>query len=328
MTHDRDIPPADLRALARERSKARRERRFADADRIRAEIEAQGWNVVDRGAEARLVRAHPLDVLDPDGVTRFGWSGAVPEVRATGVASVAAPITVILRALPEAGATDSLMARLASGGTSPKRILVVVGEGCPDPTPTSAEVIRLRGDVGPGTLLAVALRRIGEGVVVVGERWPADAAPSEIDVLAAHLDDATVAVTGLVGVHSHDLRRFTPGGAADAPSEAVGWAGLAFRAPDGRTREPVDEDFSDAELLAAWWSLVLRDATQSGGAVRDDLDADAEGGRVTPRRAVAIRTTEPSTDDAPVHDDRATRRDRYRLLDWFGGRDDLLVRDD
>src|SRR5690606_26956936 len=82
VTDDRDIPPAELRALARERSKARREHRFADADRIRAEIEAQGWNVVDRGAEARLVRAHPLDVVDPDGVTRYGWSGAVPEPEA------------------------------------------------------------------------------------------------------------------------------------------------------------------------------------------------------------------------------------------------------
>lgn len=318
VTDDRDIPPADLRALARERSKARREHRFGDADRIRAEIEAHGWRVVDRGADARLVRAHPLDVVDPDGVTRYGWSGAVPEASSDDVV----PVTVVLRALPKAHATDSLVARLTGGGTAPRHVLVVAGDDHPDPTLPGSQAIRLRGGVGPGTLLAVALRRVGDGVIVVGERWPADATPSEIDGLVARLEDPEVAVSGLGGARSGDLRRFTPGGTADTPVGAVGWSGLTFRASDGRARAPVDEGFSDPELLAAWWSLVLRDAPGGTDEVADG--GDAQPG---PRRAVAIRTVESIADDAPPRDDRATRRDRYRLIDRFAGREDLLVRD-
>jgi hypothetical protein len=91
---------------------------------------------------------------------------------------------------------------------------------------------------------------------------------------------------------------------------AVGWAGLTFRAADGRARGEVDEGFSEPELLAAWWSLVLR----------DDPERD------TPRRAVSIRSSEaePAADESP-RDDKPTRRDRYRLIDSFAGRDDLLV---
>lgn len=316
MTDERDIPPADLRALARERSKARREHRYADADRIRAEIEAQGWSVVDRGAEARLVRAHPLDVVDPDGVTRYGWSGAVPETAPGHAPDVA---VVVLRAQPKAEATDSLVARLTGGGTTPRSVLVVAGEGQPDPTLGGVDVVRLRGEVGPGTLLAVALRRVADGAIVIGERWPADATPADVDALVARLDDPDVAVTGLVGQRSGDLRRFALGGDAGASVEAVGWAGLAFRGHDGRARGSVDEGFADPELLAAWWSLTLRD------------DERAE----RPRRAVALRSG--GTEDggaasdgraASPRDDRATRRDRYRLIDAFAGRDDLIVRDD
>jgi hypothetical protein len=316
---ERDIPPADLRLLARARSQARREHRFDEADRIRAEIEAHGWNVVDRGTEARLVRAHPLDVVGPDGLTRYGWSGAVPDAGAAQEAGAAPDatdaVTVVFRALPKAEATDSLVARLTGGGASPRHVLVVAGDEHPDPTLPGIELIRLRGEVGPGSLLAVALRRVADGVVVVGERWPADANPDDIDALAGRLQDEAVAVTGLVGARSDDLRRFAPGGVADTPVEAVGWAGLAFRARDGRARVPIDEGFSDAELLAAWWSLTLRDG--------EDDDDDSP-----PRRAVAVRTAEtaPSAELGP-RDDQTTRRDRYRLIDRFAGRDDLLVRE-
>lgn len=277
---------------------------------MRAEIEAQGWTVVDRGTEARLVRAHPPDVIDPDVVTRYGWSGAVPERAAhePGTARESTPLTVILRALPMAEATDSLITRFTGGGTYQRHFLVVAGEGQPDPTLTDIEVIRLRGEVGPGTLLAVALRRVAEGVVVVGDRWPGDPAPGDIDVLAERLDDET-AVAGLVGLGSQDLRRFTSAGAAHEPAAAVDWAGLTFRAVDGRARGPVDEGFSDPRLLAAWWSLALRDGEP-------------------PRCAMPIWSADPSIDDPPpTPDDRATRRDRYRLIGRFAGRDDLLVRE-
>jgi hypothetical protein len=253
------------------------------------------------------VRAHPPDVIDAAGRTRHGWSGAVPEAPGAD----ARGLMLAMRALPTVEATDTLIARLTGGGTSDRHVLVVVGEAGPDPAVGGAEVVRMRGEVGPGTLLAVALRRAADGVVVIGDRWPANAAAAEADALVARLADPSVAVAGLTGARSDDLRRFSPGGEPDEPVEVVGWAGLAFRARDGRARGPVDEAFSDPELLAAWWSLVLRD----------------EGAGGTPRSAVAIRaapSTTPATDEA-VRDDRATRRDRYRIIDRFHGRRDLVT---
>ena len=41
--------PDDVLTAAHERSKARAERDWATADRLRSEIEAAGWTVVDRG---------------------------------------------------------------------------------------------------------------------------------------------------------------------------------------------------------------------------------------------------------------------------------------
>ncbi len=50
---------------------------------------------------------------------------------------------------------------------------------------------------------------------------------------------------------------------------------MAFRTADGLDRGPVDEGFHDPGMLAAWWSLVLRDegpeataACRSGAAGR------------------------------------------------------------
>jgi cysteinyl-tRNA synthetase len=47
--------PAEVVALAEERQRARAERRFEDADRLRAEIEAAGWEVRDSDDGFRLV---------------------------------------------------------------------------------------------------------------------------------------------------------------------------------------------------------------------------------------------------------------------------------
>ena len=47
--------PAEVGALAEERQRARAERRFEDADRLRAEIEAAGWEVRDSGDGFQLV---------------------------------------------------------------------------------------------------------------------------------------------------------------------------------------------------------------------------------------------------------------------------------
>jgi cysteinyl-tRNA synthetase len=47
--------PADVRALAEAREAARAERNFEEADRLRAEIDAAGWEVQDVAGGFRLI---------------------------------------------------------------------------------------------------------------------------------------------------------------------------------------------------------------------------------------------------------------------------------
>ena len=86
---DRPVP-REILTLAHARAKARRERDWPEADRLRDEIEAAGWTIVDRGTDFAIWPAHPPD-LDVDGTTRYGASDSVPsrlEEALVGVATV------------------------------------------------------------------------------------------------------------------------------------------------------------------------------------------------------------------------------------------------
>ena len=88
MTRQR-IPDAVLTA-AHDRARARAEHDWAEADRLREEIEAAGWKIVDRGTDFALSPLTPPDVED-DGVVRYGASANVPsrlDEPATGLATV------------------------------------------------------------------------------------------------------------------------------------------------------------------------------------------------------------------------------------------------
>ncbi|MDX6642370.1 MAG: cysteinyl-tRNA synthetase, partial [Solirubrobacteraceae bacterium] len=56
-TDDADAPEADVRALAEQREAARAARDFAEADRLRDELRARGWEVRDGPDGPELVRA-------------------------------------------------------------------------------------------------------------------------------------------------------------------------------------------------------------------------------------------------------------------------------
>src|SRR3954464_8100075 len=70
------VPEAVLTA-AHERSRARQARDWAEADRLRAEIEAAGWKIADRGTDFALTPAAPPDVAEGDRI-RYGASRSVP----------------------------------------------------------------------------------------------------------------------------------------------------------------------------------------------------------------------------------------------------------
>ena len=72
-----------------QRPRARAERDWPEADRLRAEIEAAGWKIVDRGTDFALTPAPP-DLADGS-VVRYGSSDDVPsrlESRRPGLATV------------------------------------------------------------------------------------------------------------------------------------------------------------------------------------------------------------------------------------------------
>src|SRR5436190_5410770 len=116
--------PDDVLSLAHDRAAARGAKDWAAADRIRAEIEAAGWKIVDRGTDFALEPIHPPTVADGDGI-RYGSSDAVPSLLA---APDVAAATVVLVATdwPDdlARTLDGLRAHVPDGTS-----IVVVADG-------------------------------------------------------------------------------------------------------------------------------------------------------------------------------------------------------
>src|SRR5262245_42828581 len=69
--------PDEVLAAAHARARARAERDWPEADRLRGEIEAAGWKVVDSGTDFALSPATPPTV-EEEGTVRYGSSAAVP----------------------------------------------------------------------------------------------------------------------------------------------------------------------------------------------------------------------------------------------------------
>ena len=316
------IPEAVLTA-AHDRARAREARDWALADRLRGEIEAAGWTIVDRGTDFALSPAAPPDV--DEGVrVRYGASRNVParfEEPAVGLA------TVVLLATDWPGDLDRALAGVrdhAPGGTS----VVVVADGPSYEQATaldSIEAAAVGGDLpvelvwtserlGHAAATNIGIRRVEAPVVILLDT-SLEPTGDFVTPLVRTLDDDGVAVVGGWGITSGDLRTFedAPAGEVDAIEGYV----QAFRRSDAAALGPLDERFRFYRNLDIWWSLVLRD-----GAEDDEL----------PRRAVRIdglpleRHEHRGWTSLPDEErDRQSKRNFYRIIDRFGSRRDLLV---
>src|SRR3954466_1687651 len=196
--------PEEVLTAAHERSKARAERDWATADRLRGEIEAAGWTIVDRGTDFALSPSAPADVDDGERV-RYGASRNVPsrlEEPAVGLATV----LLIATDWPEdvERAVGSLRAT-SPGGTS----IVVVADGPPDDAATALEALA-RDDVelvwtsqrlGQGTATNIGLRRASGPVGVLMDP-SVEPTGDVITPLVEALGDPAVAVAGPWGISS------------------------------------------------------------------------------------------------------------------------------
>jgi cysteinyl-tRNA synthetase len=306
--------PDDVLSAAHARAAARAARDWPEADRLRAEIEAAGWKVVDRGTDFALQPAHP-PTLEAAGVVRYGASSAVPsrlEEPATDV------VTVVLVATGWPEDVSRALAGLRAHGPEDVSIVVVADgvaadrDGALPADDDRLEVVRTSDRLGTGAAWNIGIRRARGRVVLVLDP-SVEPTGDLVTPLALALDDPSVGVAGGFGLSSADLRRFEEAGPGDVT--AIEGYAMAFRRAEAAARGPVDERFRFYRNLDIWWSLVLRD----------------EGEGIAPRRALALtvpaeRHEHRGWTSVPEDErNRLSKRNFYGIIDRFGARLDLAT---
>ena len=314
-------PPAGVVAAARERAAARAARDWPRADALRAEIEAAGWKVIDRGTAFAFEPAAP-PTIEEAGVTRYGSAAAVPSVLSE---PPTARFTVVVVADDRPDDLARLLAGLRDLAPAGTQVVVVANEpaaaqadrlaaGSPDLAligGLAPEVVWTSVRLGHAAARNAGLRRARGGVVVLADP-SVELLGDALTPLEVVLADPALAVCGAFGLVATDLRHFAaaPGPAVDV----IGLAWLAFRREDYLDLGPLDEKLVVERHLDTWWSLVLR----------------AGAGDQPPRGARRLdlplrRHAPPDRPHLPAADlERLARRSFYRVLDRFRDRPDLL----
>lgn len=309
-----DPVPHEIRLLGDERARARRARDWATADRIKAELAAAGWGVVDAATLYSLERLAP-PVVEVDGHLHYGSSEAVPS--RLDEPATAHP-TVVLVADDRPGLLPRAVAALRTG--APGVQLVVVANAPSDEVAAEVvgladgiEVVPIAPRLGTAAALNAGIRRASGAVVVLLDARVV-VGGDVVARLASALDERDVGVAGLRGLATDDLVHFEPAAGVAGQVVAVDGLAMAFRRADYAARGPLDEHFTLPAYLDAWWSLVLRD-------VPDDAGVDA-----VPGRALVVEAAyELQGPDAPEPDQRLAKKHRYRFLRSFATRRDLLL---
>jgi hypothetical protein len=354
-------PPAEITHLVRERTEARAHRDWARADALKAEIEAAGWRVVDRGSRTSVSPAAPA-TIELDGELRYGSAASVPSLLES---PPTATWTVIVVASEQPERVSRLLTALRSHAPRGTGVVVVandpsdaqvaaLGSETPDRAPIDGnipELLRTSTRLGYAAALNIGLRRAtGEFVLLAdATAWPTGDAMTP---LAAALQDPAVAAAGGFGLYAAEAGPLRPNAllrepAADADADeatagatAIEGAWLAFRRSDYSGLGPLDERFVTPAWLDVWWTLRLRAGAEPEGAeyvesaaTESPQDESAAGAAEAvahdvempaPRRALPlILPLEREDVSWPPDRSRLNRRNMYRVLDRFGWREDL-----
>ena len=320
--------PDEVLSTAHARARAREARDWAEADRLRAEIEAAGWRIVDRGTDFALTPAAAPDVADGDRI-RYGSSQSVPsrfDEEPVGLATVVLVATdwpddlartlAGLRASAPAGASIVNVAdgpSLEQGEALRETVAEPTDDGRNAARPPT-EVIWTSERLGHAAATNIGLRR-AIGPVAILLDTSIEPTGDLVTPLVRALADPTVAVAGGWGIVSSDLRKFEDAPPGDV--DAIEGYCQAFRRIDYAARGPLDEHFRYYRNLDIWWSLVLRD----DGEGRPHRRALSLGGLPVHRHDHRGYASLPDAER-----DRQSKRNFYRILDRFRDRRDLLIR--
>ncbi len=210
--------PDHVRAWAHERSQARAARDWTEADRLRTEIEAAGWRIVDRGTDFSLEPIHPPDVVE-DGRARYGSSASVPSRLAEPDSAVA---TVVLLAADQPADLARTLAALRAFAPANTEVVLVADGASPDQEaallapdgPAAAEIGGRPVEIawtsqplGYAAALNIGLHRASGRIVILLDT-SIEPTGDLVSQLVQALDDRSVAVAGPWGITSDDLRRF------------------------------------------------------------------------------------------------------------------------
>ena len=297
-----------------------------EADRLRGEIEAAGWRVVDRGTDFALSPASPPDV-EVQGRVRYGSSVSVPsrlDEAPVGLVSVVAVATEHPQDFERAlgplrdHAPDGTQLIVVANDPSPEQAAALeaidaVDAGGPG---VATELVWTSSRLGHAAALNTGIRRASAAVVVLIDT-SVESTGDALTPLVAALDEASVAVAGGWGIVSDDLRRFREAPPGDVDAIEGYW--LAFRRADYAARGPLDEAFRFYRNLDIWWSLVLRDGGDDGSNRRAVALAGLPLLRHEHRGYAALPDAER---------DRLSKRNFYRIIDRFGSRGDLVTSGD
>jgi glycosyltransferase involved in cell wall biosynthesis len=290
-------PPDHVRRLAEERAGHRSARDFEEADALREEIRAEGWDVLDRAGGFEL---HPLEADAPERVR--------PD-RVRSVLGETASADWTLQWLHEGWPEDVLRGISSfdghSGGKTLQHVVVEAVPASPGTWPDDVEVVRLVEDPGFGAARNAGLVR-SRGRLVAVVDGSVEAAGDVLGPLEAALDDPAVGVTGPLGLVTEDLKEFRE--SAGPEVDAIEGYLMAVRR-DLLRRVGFDRRFrfyraADIDLTFQIKALGLR-AVRAYAPIR--------------------RHVHRAWDGASPHDrERLSKRNLYRFLDRFRGRTDLL----
>jgi len=295
----------EAQALVAERAAARAERDFARADALRDRIAELGFRVVDGPGGSTL---EPVE-SPPTAPARQ----SAHEVESLLDEPPTADVTVHL--LVEGWPEDAVRAlagyRAHETGRAVQYVVVDLTDTDPSTYGDGVEVVPLEPGSGWGAARNAGLRRSRGRIVVVAD-GSIEPTGDALGPLGRALEDRAVGVCGPFGISTEDLREFheSEGVGPHREVDAIEGYLMALRREVVRDVGLFDERFRWYRTADIELSFRVRDA---------GLRASVVDVPVTKHEHRMWQAT------APADRDRLSKRNYYRFLERFRGREDLLV---